>query len=108
MNAQTKKIRLITSVEDLTPEQMVDELGELKAAIQPLKDAQAELEKRIKASGKSEIDGKKYRATVSTYNKVATAWKKVAMKLKPSPQLKAAHTSSSQVTTLKVVALKAN
>ena len=103
MNATT--IVLNPNVKSLSNEQLADELGDLRAALQPLLECQKEIETRLKISGKKEVNGLRYRVTVSISNRATTAWKKIAMALKPSPQRIASNTSHSSVTSLRVKAL---
>ena len=103
MNATT--IVLNPNVKFLTNGQLADELGDLRAALKPLLECQKEIETRLKTSGEKEVNGSRYRVTVSISNRASTAWKKIAMALKPSAQRIAANTSHAPVTTLRVKAL---
>ncbi len=106
MNAKTRHVvSLKPDYKSLTIEEKVDELGELRAALQPLINAQKELEKDVKADGRTEINGSKYRATVSFSERATVAWKKIAEKLGASKQIIIGNTSKSKVTSLRVTAL---
>ena len=85
----------------------VDRLGEIKAAQATL---QAEFDKiraELEDAGLSEIDGNAYRVTFSTSTRTSTDWRKIAERLKASPQLIRAHTTTSEPsTTMRVTARK--
>ncbi len=98
-------VSLKPNYQSISLEEKVDELGELRAALQPLLKVQKSLEADIKASGQSEINGQKYRATVSLSERATVAWKAIATKLKASKQMIVGNTTHSSVTTLRVTAL---
>lgn len=106
MNAKIKHVvSLKPNYAALTIEEKVDELGELRAALQPLLTASKNLERDVKASGLTEINGEKYRATVSFSERMTTAWKKIAEKLGASKQMIAGNSTKTEVVTLRVTAL---
>ena len=88
------------------PEFLVDRLGALRAEAKILADRIKALESQLKETGRSEIDGSQYRVTISRSRRKKINWAAIAAKLEPSRQLVAAHTSYSDVTTLKLSAHK--
>lgn len=74
---------------------LVDELAQIKADAAELATREADIKRAIIALGLPNIEGTLHRATVSTQTRTATDWRAVAEKLKPSRQLIAAHTSTS-------------
>jgi len=112
---------LVTGIDDLTGEQMVDEIGQLRASLEPGINLLAEMEKKLKAkypctdpSGKQsfEIIGKLWRATISHTRAKKTAWKAMAMAIAKkfewtiSGQMIGAHTTKGPKATLKLHAMK--
>lgn len=83
--------------------QLVDDFGQVKAEISDLTERAAELRDALIATGLDAAEGDLFRATVSRSETTSVNWKAIAMKLKPSRQLIAAHTTSSDRTTVRVV-----
>jgi hypothetical protein len=84
----------------------VDRLGDLRARAKELRDDMNRIEAKLKATGRSEFFGIRYRVTVSLADRATVAWKAIAEKLMPSHQLVAAHTSHKEVCTVRVSAHK--
>ena len=97
-----KNLKLIEAKD----ESFADALGELRAEIKTLQDQSKGLEDFLKASGKSEIDGKLFHVSVVRSEVTRIDWKKVAAKLEPSHQLVSAHTSFADRVAVKVSAHK--
>jgi len=122
MTAQQKVVAtLVTGIEDLTNEQIVDEIGQLRAALEPGIKLLTEMEKELKdrhpctdPTGKQgfEIIGKLWRATISHTRAKKTAWKDMAHAIAKkfdwviSGQMLGAHTSKGPKVTLKLHAMK--
>ena len=87
--------------------EVVDELGLVRAEIAELQDRKKEYEQILKDSGEDEIEGRIYRATVSRFTQLKTAWKAIAEKLGASRQIITANTSEVDVERVNVVARKA-
>ena len=83
---------------------IVDELGELKAAIAELTEKEKELKTIIAASGYAEFDGELFRATVSLTERTTLESEKVRALL--SPAQIAACSKTTEVTTVRVAARK--
>lgn len=81
-----------------------DQLGELRSQIAALRVQEKEIEDALKRSGIAEHEGDYFRATVSNYDRASVAWKDVAAKFNPSQQLVTAHTTHSDVWSVKVSA----
>ena len=88
--------------ENLAP--LVDELGELKAAIAELCEKEKELKTILAASGYAEIDGTLFRATVSLSERTTLESEKVRALL--SAAQIAACSKTTEVTTVRVAARK--
>lgn len=86
---------------------IVDELGLLKAEISDLAEKKADLEKILKDSGKAEVDGKIFRATISRFPRTTVAWKAIAKKLGASRQLITANSSEKDIVTVNTNTRKA-
>jgi hypothetical protein len=86
---------------DPTP-RIVDEIGMLKAHIAPFLADLKTLEAALKAHGAGRYQGRNFEATVSVSERSTLDMAAVRDKL--SPQFIAAHTKTSEVTTLKVTA----
>lgn len=94
---QIKSRTELKTVYDITNDGLIaDELGELRAHIKELQDAQRGLEDILKAGGVTEAVGTKYRVAI-TYGaeRKTVAWKTIAAKLNPSRQLVAGNTSTT-------------
>lgn len=75
-------------------EELVDDLGRLRAKIAELQDAAKRLEALLVASGSDAIEGRLYRAAISRVEGRATVnWQAVAKHFGPSHQLVTAHTT---------------
>lgn len=83
---------------------IVDELGQLKAAIAELTEKEKELKTIIAASGYAELDGDLFRATVSLSERTTLESDKVRALL--SPAQIAACSKVTEVTTVRVAARK--
>lgn len=83
---------------------IVDRLGEIRASIAALREQEASIEKSLKAQGAGVFEGSHFRATVSVSERATVAWKDIAAKFDVSPQLKSAHTTHSEVVTIRVSA----
>jgi hypothetical protein len=90
--------------DEATTGRLVDDLGELRAQIADLQDRAKRLESVLRESGDGTYQGALFRATVTTSERSSTAWKTVAEKAGASRQLITAHTSTKEVTTLRVTA----
>jgi hypothetical protein len=86
---------------------VVDALGEVRAKIAEYRNQELMLENVLKSGGAGAYDGLYFRATVSEFERASVAWKEIALKLEPSPQLKAAHTTKSTVVAINVTARSA-
>lgn len=87
----------------------VDALGRLKARISKLKSIEDQLVAQLRDSGQTEVDGDLFRATVSTYESVRTAWKAVVESMPKSAALTRrinANTTIDTTTSVRVVARK--
>lgn len=73
---------------------IVDELGQLKAAIATLRLQEEKLKDLLADSGLAVADGRQYRAAMSRMDaRPSIDWRAIAEQFKPSRQLVAAHTS---------------
>ena len=82
----------------------VDRLGELRAELKTLKNEAATIEAFLKREGAGRYDGDLFCATVTESQRTTVDWKAVAAKLEPSRQLVSAHTSTTDVITLRLSA----
>ena len=85
---------------------LVDRIGELDAAMKPLKDEREKLAAQVKALGAGKYSGQLWSCTVSQSTRTSVDWETIAERLNPSRQLIVAHTSTSLVTALKVTGAK--
>jgi len=110
MTIKTQKhtVTLRPNYTTLSLEEKADELGDLRAALKPLLEAQASLETDLKKSGREEVNGDRYRVTISVFDRATVAWKKIAEKLGASKQMIVGNTSNVTVTKLNVTALPKN
>ena len=81
---------------------IVDQIGLIKAQIAPQLEQLKELEAKLKANGPGVYTGTHFDATISTHDRDSLDMAAVRDKL--SPQFIRAHTKTTKVTTLKVVA----
>lgn len=101
MNAITPKARTLTLIE------AVDELGRVKAQVAALTRIEEKLKTQLKASGKPEINGVTFRATVSESERETLDMEAVRTYFNRTPAGKRwikAHTNSTPTTTVRVVA----
>jgi hypothetical protein len=78
----------------------VDELGQLHATMADMKRKADRLRTELENAGLTDIEGQLYRVNFAACaGKNLTDWKTIAAKLKPSRQLIAAHTSTSEPST---------
>ena len=73
---------------------IVDDLGTVRAQIATLREQEAKIELQLYGLGKGSYDGTFFHSTVSIWEQVTTSWKAIAEKLEPSRQLVAAHSST--------------
>ena len=92
------------NVELETLSRIVDELGALKAQIAAMTERESALKAYISGSGRAEIDGALYRATVSLSERATLDADKVRSILSPS-QIEEC-TKTTEVTSVRVVARK--
>lgn len=83
--------------EEKTPQQIVDDLGFLKAQIADLEKQETVLKAKLAASGLKEIDGLFYSATVTTRDTVRLESDKVRSLLTPAQIIACSKTTSSIV-----------
>ena len=83
--------------EEKTPQQIVDDLGFLKAQIADLEKQETVLKAKLAASGLKAIDGLFYSATVSTRDTVRLESDKVRSLLTPAQIIACSKTTSSVV-----------
>ena len=81
---------------------VVDQLGAVKAQIAALTRTEKTLKDQLVAQGPGEYNGKLFRATVSEYDRETLDMEAVRAKL--SPQFIAAHTTTTECTTVRVTA----
>ena len=85
----------------------VDRIGQLKAEIAEREAEINDLRTTLEDAGLSAIDGHAYRVTFSASARTVTDWKTIAERLKASPQLIRAHTTTNDpTTTMRVAARK--
>lgn len=85
----------------------VDRLGALHAAIAQLRAEADDIRTELEAAALAEIDGHQYRVTFSTSTRDTVNWQAIAKRLKASPQLIRAYTTTSEPTTaMRVTARK--
>ena len=83
-------------------QQLVDDLGQIKAEMAILKSDESALRDKLLASGVTVVEGDLFRANVVDANVNRIDWKAIAAKLKPSRQLVKAHTNHSVVTSVRI------
>lgn len=86
--------------------EMVDQIGELDAAIKALQSQRENAAAAVKALGAGKYAGELWSATVIESVRSSTDWRAIAERLNPSRQLVVAHTTTTPVITLKVTGLK--
>ncbi|MCK5616976.1 hypothetical protein KAR91_84725 [Candidatus Pacearchaeota archaeon] len=79
-------------------ETIADKLGEVKAKLAGLEETEKKLRALLLEFDKDVIEGQLFRVKISRYTANKTAYKAVAMKLDPSPQLLSAHTKKVPTT----------
>ena len=85
---------------------LVDRIGELDAAMKPLKDEREKLAAQVKALGAGKYSGQLWSCTVSESERTSIDWQTIARRFNPSIQLMTAHTEYSTVVALKVTGAK--
>lgn len=90
----------------MTPEQMVDELGIIKAKIGPFVLREKLLKQALDKTGLKEVNGRFYRASIARFERDKVDMKAVRRKL--SAQFLAAHTEQVPMVVVKVVAHLSN
>lgn len=87
--------------------EQVDRIGEIHAAIAELKTRAESIRAELEAAGLPAIDGHQYRATFNTSTRDTVNWQAIAKRLKASPQLIRAYTTTSEAsTTMRITARK--
>lgn len=81
---------------------LVDELGVLRAQLAALKDDEAALRQELLESGVTEAEGNLFRAVVVESDRKTIDWQKIAKLLKPSRQLIAGNTRRSTSTSIRI------
>lgn len=79
--------------------EQVDRLGEIKAAQAELQAEADRIRADLEAAGLAEIEGHQYRVTFSTSTRDTVNWQAIAKRLKASPQLVRAYTTTSEAAT---------
>lgn len=92
----------VVSLPIQTPDQLVDQIGFIKAQIAPQLETLKQLEAALKAYGPGVYSGLQYDATVSESERESLD--QAAVRAKLSPQFLRAHTKTTVVRTLRVVA----
>jgi histidinol-phosphate/aromatic aminotransferase/cobyric acid decarboxylase-like protein len=78
----------------------VDELGQLHAAMADMKRKADQLRTELEEAGLTDIEGQLYRVNFAAVaGRTLTDWKTIAERLKPSPQLVRAHTTTGEPST---------
>ena len=78
----------------------VDELGQLHAAIADMKRKADQIRTELEEAGLTDIEGQLYRVNFAAVaGRTLTDWKTIAERLKPSPQLVRAHTTTGEAST---------
>jgi histidinol-phosphate/aromatic aminotransferase/cobyric acid decarboxylase-like protein len=78
----------------------VDELGQLHAAMADMKRKADQLRTELEDAGLNNIEGQLYRVNFAAVaGRTLTDWKTIAERLKPSPQLVRAHTTTGEPST---------
>lgn len=86
--------------------QLVDALGDTRAALADLKNQEADIKTKLIAAGVTPVEGEYYRATVVTSDRTYIDWKEICAKLNPSRQLVTAHTAVKPVVSVRCTARK--
>lgn len=87
---------------------VVDQLGQVKAQLAELEAIEAGLRKQLVEAGVEAVEGRLFRATVSTFEATNVNWKGLVEQLAPPERLVKKFTSTAQRTTVKVVARNGN
>lgn len=82
----------------------VDQLGAIRAQIANLRTQEKKIEEKLKEKGAGAYEGELFRATVSIAPRETVSWKEVAMHFEPSVQLVTAHTTKSEVVSIRLTA----
>lgn len=103
-----KKLAVV-SVPRIDVAAVVDELGAVKARIAMLTAHETNLKERLAGEGVGDYEGRRYRATVSVATRtgqdaVLKAKATELLEANTTPQFRAAHTTTTVVTAVKVVA----
>jgi hypothetical protein len=78
----------------------VDELGALHAALANMKRKADQIRTELEEAGLTDIEGQLYRVNFAAVaGRTLTDWKTIAERLKPSPQLVRAHTTTGEPST---------
>lgn len=78
----------------------VDRLGALHAALATMKKEADQIRAELEDAGLDNIDGNLYRVNFATVaGRTLTDWRTIAERLKPSPQLIRAHTTTGEPST---------
>lgn len=85
----------------------VDELGRIKAQIADLKATEEQLRQTLLDAGIESTEGKLFRATVSRYDQTCVDYAGLIEQLAPPARLIKKFTTTSERTTVRVVARKA-
>jgi hypothetical protein len=81
---------------------LADELGIIRAKMADLKVRETEIREIMIEAGEKAFEDRKFRAVVVESLRTYVDWKAVAAKLKPSRQLVTAHTSETDVISIRV------
>ena len=78
----------------------VDELGQLHAAMADMKRKADRIRTELEDAGLTDIEGQAYRVNFAQVTgRTTTDWRAIADRLKPSPQLVRAHTTTGEAST---------
>ena len=78
----------------------VDELGALHAALANMKRKADQIRTELEEAGLTDIEGQLYRVNFAAVaGRTLTDWRTIAERLKPSPQLVRAHTTTGEPST---------
>ncbi len=83
---------------------LADELGNIRATMADLKDREGQIRKTFISAGVKALEDEQFRAVVVESLRTMIDWKTVAAKLKPSRQLVTAHTTETEVISIRVSA----
>ena len=91
-----------TFLNDIAVYTAVDQLGFIAAQVAELTKRADSIKANLKASGIDSVEGEFYRASISRSERFTTDWHAIAEKFEPSRQLVTAHTTSTEVVTVRV------